>query len=166
MKRAQLEFIGLAVIVLLVSLGLLLAVRFILFKKIENPKPKFDATQLSSNFLNTLTETTTTCRGMSYKELITSYFESRYVNCGRNSSEIIPNDAYLRNFTESIINDTLRSRNRQFLFDAEMQGGSATKLTYGQDTGCTTQKTSVEKFFSIPTSLRPITLKLRVCYTE
>ncbi len=165
MKKAQLEFIGLAVIVLLVSLGLLLAIRFILFKKIENPKPKFDATQMSSNFINTLTETTTTCKNLPYKELLAAYFDGRYINCG-NFTDPLDGDIYLLNFTEKIINNTLKMQQRQFLFEASSPTSSAKKIQFSSDSPCTEKKTSVEKFFVHPTGQSQIYIKLRMCYAE
>ena len=68
-KKAQMEIMGLAIIVILVSLGLLFAVQFMLKappKQVQSAKESV----LAANFLNTMLGTTTDCNKRTVRELL------------------------------------------------------------------------------------------------
>ena len=69
-KRAQTEIMGLIVVVILISLVLLLVVKFKLSAIPSEIKEKFIETRLASNTLHTLLQTTTDCNEVTVQELL------------------------------------------------------------------------------------------------
>ncbi len=57
MKKAQMEIMGLAIIVILLSLGLLFVIRFVVLKPTEDMKQNYETSELAANFLNALLDT-------------------------------------------------------------------------------------------------------------
>jgi len=70
MRKAQMEIMGLAVIVILLSLGLLFVLRFMVLNEPSDLRQSYTRTQLASNLLNTILKTSTDCRGNTINELI------------------------------------------------------------------------------------------------
>ena len=70
MARAQMEIMGLAIIIILVSLGMLFAVQWMLKKPgVTLAEAEKDAT-IATNFLNTVLSTTTDCYDRSVRALL------------------------------------------------------------------------------------------------
>lgn len=64
MKRAQIEVMGLAVIVVLVALGLFFVIALSLNNDPEQPKQEFTNSQLAKNFLTSFVRSDTPCGSM------------------------------------------------------------------------------------------------------
>lgn len=107
MKRAQMEVMGLAIIVIIISISMLFIVSFFVLKKPATYKEEYTKTELASNMLSTLMRTTMDgCRGMSMEEI--------YASCARDPSnpEISCNAThnscqFLNSTTRSLLNNTL-----------------------------------------------------------
>ncbi len=68
-RRAQMEIMGLAIIIILVSLGLLFAVQWML-KAPKEGVQRAKESVLAANFLNTMLGTTTDCSQRTVRELL------------------------------------------------------------------------------------------------
>lgn len=68
--KAQTEIFGLAIVVLLLSVGLLFAIGFMTKKEPSTIKKEFTQTEVGYNFLGVMLETTTDCDDLSVTELI------------------------------------------------------------------------------------------------
>lgn len=82
-KKAQMEIMGLVIIVILIALGLLFAIKFFVFKEPSNVKQKFVYEEQTSNMLSAMLKTNV-CKG---KETI----ESLLVDCAEGET-IVCND--------------------------------------------------------------------------
>jgi hypothetical protein len=111
-SKAQLEIMGLVVVVILVSLGFLFALQFVVLEAPENARETFTREQIAQNTLHTLVLTTTTCQGLDMTELIQDCFDSLSdLDCsGKTSCEFISVT------TSTILNDTLKSWNKNYDF--------------------------------------------------
>jgi type II secretory pathway pseudopilin PulG len=69
-KKSQMEIMGISIVVVLLVLGLLFAVKFVLFKPQTSYRKDYTSTQLAANILNTMLKTNTYCQGYSVTELL------------------------------------------------------------------------------------------------
>ncbi len=123
-KKAQMEIMGLAIVVVLLILGMLFAVKFVLFKPQQTYRKEYTTTQLAANTLNTLLNTHTTCNRMSVSELLQDASKDTYnINdCGsptdpQNSQEFV--SELIINLTNTTIKETLK---RDYYFKASVPG--------------------------------------------
>jgi len=68
-KKSQAEIIGLAIIVILITMGLLFFVKFGILDKKDNSKESFVNSELTSNMVTVLLKTTTDCKKSSVSDL-------------------------------------------------------------------------------------------------
>lgn len=80
-KKAQMELLGLAIIVVVVSVGMLYVFAFVVNRPAAFIHPKFMQKQVSQNFLIALSKTTTDCRGQSLVELVRDCATNKEVCC-------------------------------------------------------------------------------------
>lgn len=124
-KKSQMEIMGLAVVVVLIVLGLLFAVKFILFKPEESVRKDYTNTQLSANILNTILNTNTPCNGISIEDLLKDASKSSpNIICSAMSSEV-----YLENEINKLLVNTLTmGLNKEYYFRASVPGKVVVQL--------------------------------------
>lgn len=85
--KAQMEIMGLAIIVILITIGMLFAIGMLN----PRPPPKGPETKaLANSFLNTFLGTTTECKGSTFRVLVQDCAQSLAIPCpGMNSCEYI-----------------------------------------------------------------------------
>jgi len=118
-RKAQFEVIGLLVIVILISLGILYVVQFVVLKAPSNIKSEQVESQFATGFINSFLETTTeSCHNQQVKALVhdcTNNHPSLRVQCVY-KSEFIDSCEYLNVTAFKILNKTLIKNNRAFAF--------------------------------------------------
>jgi len=128
-KKSQMEIMGLAVIVILVSLGILFAVQYVIFKKPTQTVKTYSTLQIASNTLNSLLTTTTDCRAagnVDMTQLLQDCAAFPAITCdnGMNSCEF--SDTSIN----YILNNTLKKWRypfRLYVFTLSGSGNSAVK---------------------------------------
>jgi len=108
-KRSQFEIMGLVMIVILVSLGLLLLLMFALKKPAIDQTKLAKESQLASNFLNTLLGTTIGCDKRTIKDAIRDCATKPEIDC--NGVDIC---TYAESEMQNIIDNTLNTWKRSY----------------------------------------------------
>jgi len=158
-KKSQLEVLGLAIVVILITLGVLFVIRFIVFKEPTEIRKSYIKTELASNMLNTLIRTDTTCRSKSITELLqdcASNPPNGSIDCGSDHS-----CKFLNETIEIITNKTLRKWNQDYQFDVWLEDGTVLIHTLSDPLACQGEKES--KPFYLPLQVTTINLKLDLC---
>lgn len=81
MKKGQLEVLGLAMVVLLMSVGILFVLKFVVMAPKNEIRNSFTTKQIGQNFLAAMAATSTNCNGATVSDLIE--------DCGRSRHEIV-----------------------------------------------------------------------------
>lgn len=133
MKKAQMEMMGLAIIVILIVLGLLFAVRFVI-KKDTGEKPpteEYRTSELAANFLNAMLETNAPeCYDISFsalyqdcandgKSLDPLQFESAgSIQCAMDVDGVHndPSCKYIKDKTKFMLDKTLEEWGKKYIF--------------------------------------------------
>ena len=69
-RRAQMEIMGLVIIIILIAIGMLFGVQFLLKKPTARPTASVKESILAANFLNAMLSTTTDCYDRSMRDLL------------------------------------------------------------------------------------------------
>lgn len=99
-KKSQTEILGLAVIVVFITIGLLFAIKFMLNKPQESVREEFIHSELASNILGSTIDATTSCRGQDIADLLRDCAEN-------NPGKVQCSEKYSCTFVEQEINNIL-----------------------------------------------------------
>lgn len=165
MTKAQMEIMGLALIVVLISIAMLFFIKFSVFSEAPEHKQDYTKTELASNFINTLLKTTNpNCRDLTFTELfqdVAKNWGSAYTNCqgSKNTKDILDQDLSV------LLKNTLESWHIRYEFNAKTNGLTPKEIfSKSYDGGCTGEKTP--KTFPIPVDAsgsQVIDITLSIC---
>lgn len=117
-KKAQMEILGIAVVILIILVGAMLF--FVLMVPSSSRSVVVDVarTEIGANTLNTLLKTTTPCKKLTISELISDCIDGASIDClAQNSCE------YLQGQVSIILQETLNKWNIDYQFDIfELEG--------------------------------------------
>lgn len=99
MKKAQMEIMGLAIIIILLMLGMIFLVKFMVLDEKRSIKADFSRKQVAQNFLNAMLITNVdVCNDATVSQIITECYEGgSNIQCGANGGAC----DYLRNSLKS-----------------------------------------------------------------
>lgn len=159
LKKGQLEVLGLAIIVILITLGVLFVIRFIVTKEPTQLRQSYTRTEMASNMLNTLIRTDTFCRSKSITELMqdcASNPPNGSINCNGMKSCIFLNETI-----SNITSKTLTVWGVDYEFDVWLEDGTKLIHILNPPGACKGEKES--KPFYLPLHITTINLKLDLC---
>jgi hypothetical protein len=104
-KKSQMEMMGIAIVVILISLGLVFVIRFMMLREPTQHGKEFAQSELAANFLNTFLDTTAPpCSNLPFSTLLrdcADYRPEGSISCsGFYSCE------YIRNVLVDLLDDT------------------------------------------------------------
>jgi len=132
-ERGQMEMLGLAIIMVIVLLGIMFALRFFFFAPQDNPTQDARDVQLGANLLDTMMETTMTCRGVPLVTLLQDCANGGPISCddititdaGGTTVKVIEggtNCEHAQNVLNYFFSKTLDSWQRKYEFSVEGPG--------------------------------------------
>ncbi|MBI4140580.1 hypothetical protein HY485_01950 [Candidatus Woesearchaeota archaeon] len=155
-NKAQMEIMGLAIIILLIGIGLLFALQYAL-----KPTPTVQKTKesiLAANLLTTLLNTNTECHKRMIKELLQDTALGRPIDCPGT-----PHD-FAKAKISFILDNSLKKWNKRY--DFSIEGSDATKDITSSSTqrgkACTGERESKTHLLTITPGF-DISLKLDIC---
>lgn len=161
-RKAQMEILGLAVVVILLIIGMLFAMKYM----IKKPEIRTEASdkQLAIAFLNTLTadklEVTDCKQGVELKELLqdcTSPAERKSMCSDGTTAYCIK----AGDVTKSILKDTLGTMKKEY--DFKLQKADKSALISAASGKCTSGSNKVQVTYPLPTDGGTIFAVLSIC---
>jgi len=155
MKKAQMEILGLAIVVVLILVATIFVVRFLVIKAPTEYRKGFVSAELASNMLNTLLKTSAKdCSQLTMTELLQDCAQARSIICdnGQDSCK------FVESISKSMFEKTLDkwSMAYEFLAYTDM---NQPLIRLGKR--CSAEKRS--KLFPIPISTATMYVKLDIC---
>ena len=152
------EIMGLAIVVILLSLSMIFVVKFVVLKKPAEFKKAFTQTELASNMLNTFLKTTSeNCYGLSMTELLQDCAGSRTITCGTGDFSC----KYVNDTASDIFDDTLVLWNIDYYFTIYEELSLSTLVI---ELGAACRGAKKSKTFVMPTTPgNPLIVKLDIC---
>lgn len=165
-KRGQTEIMGLAVIVLLISIGLLFVFRFMNSETKSQLKQEFVDTKLASNMLSVILRTTLDCKQIEVKNLYQDCAEgiSHIDYCGSSDPCLTAN-----NVVSEIFEKTLERWNKAYRFTVKIGSGPSPEITTMTHLDCTPDNIGIKfnklesETYPIPTDSGTLLIKLDIC---
>jgi hypothetical protein len=157
-RKAQMEIMGLTIIIILILIGVLFAVQFVIKKPAPELRESFLRTQQAANMLNAMLGTTTDCEGATVTELLQDCATTQSMYCATvdvngNSCE------YVELAMGKMFAETITKWNVDFNFSiAGPSGVSNIRFERGS---CIGEKEV--KIQPIPTMSGTVTLRLELC---
>ena len=154
-KKTQMEIMGLAIVVILVSLGFLFVLKFNVLKKPAETHKDFIQSEMASNFLNSLLRTTSKdCYDLSFTEI--------FQDCGKESLFTCENGKdtcnYIKDQTQELLSKTLDQWSIQYGFTAYVNPNNP---LVDLGLGCPGQK--ISKFFQLPLTTSTMVIRMDIC---
>lgn len=160
MKRSQMEIMGLAIVIVLITLGMLFVVRFVIIEENSNPRTEYTESQLAANLLNAMLQMTATdCNNKQIKTLFRDCALANQIRCDGGEDSC----SYLDSTVGEILSETLVHWNRKFYFNAtntdeNFPGG----INFGER--CTGD--IERKFYPIQAQAKTVMISLEICGIE
>ncbi len=163
-RKAQMEILGLAVVVILLIIGMLFAMKYM----IKKPEIRTEASdkQLAIAFLNTLLadklEVTDCKQGVELKELLqdcTSPVERKNM-CSDGTTAYCTKAG---DVTKSILTSTFGTMKKEYKFELKKVDKSAPPLISAESSKCTSNSNKVQVTYPLPTDGGTIFAVLSIC---
>ncbi|MBC8444232.1 hypothetical protein H8D83_01470 [Candidatus Woesearchaeota archaeon] len=155
-KKSQTEILGLAIVIVFITIGMLFVVKFMISKKPDQQRETFIRSELASNILGSMIDVNTDCRNLDLSELLKDCAESYPggITCSGQTS---------CDYSEQIINTILSNfmtnlgGNRSYQFLATTQQDD---LIFIEQGNCTVWESANQP---LPTYVGTLELKFHMC---
>lgn len=160
-NRGQMEIMGLAIIVVLITLGVLFAITTLGGEEAQ-PEKEFEQQNLAAGFLNTFLGTNTECVNATIRDLIRDCAQRGSLKCSPESDpkgkdRELGSCLFVNEIAQVIFNRTLDVRRSKYYLTA--RGPYMENIK----TGAPCRGEQVFKQQHIPTKSGTVTLELRIC---
>ena len=158
-RKGQMEIMGLAIIVVFISLAMLFVIQFIVLKPVEDTRSEYVRTQVASNIVSAMLKADSGCKDTSFTELIQDCVVWKGVGgleCyGKNSCQYLEDGVFM------ILNSTLGKWGRKYDFRVYKQANVADNLVRVNRSSCKYERET--KIYPVPTDAGPVIVRIDVC---
>lgn len=155
MKKAQMEILGLAIVVVIIVVAMVFVVRFMLIQPQSDYRKPFVNSEMASNMLNSFLKTAASqCSQLTMTELLEDCAQSKSIACSNSQDSC----AYVDSTARAIFEKTLEEWNLGYGFLAYTDKD---KPLIQLGSGCSGERRS--KLFAIPTSTATVYVYLELC---
>jgi len=153
-KKAQMEMMGLVLIVILATLAMLFVIQFVILREPSEIKKEFTHKELSANTLNAITKTDTrNCKGQSILQLLQDCAAGEFIICDNG----VGSCNYAKLTLEEIFENTLETWNKAYYFNADL---ARIEISNGD---CTGEKKTSTHPVPVPDLGDTMLLTLEIC---
>lgn len=154
-REAQMEILGLAIVVVIILVAMIFVVRFLIIQPQTEYRKPFVSSETASNMLNSFLKTAAAqCSKLTMTELLEDCAQSKAITCSNGMDSC----AYVQSTAETIFGKTLADWNVKYGFSAYTDKDSPL-IQLGD--GCSGERRS--KLFAIPTSTATVYVYLELC---
>lgn len=154
-REAQMEILGLAIVVIIILVAMMFVVRFFLIQQPPDYRKPFVSSEMASNMINSFLKTAAPqCSFLTMTELLEDCAQSNAIVCSNGKDSCI----YVKSTAEAIFEETLEEWRIKYGFLAYTDKDNPL-IELGE--GCTGERRS--KLFVIPTSTAPVYVYLELC---
>jgi hypothetical protein len=167
-KKAQMEVLGITVIVVFLALGVFFMVRFNILKEPSQTKKVFTQNELAFNEISAIIKTTSEhCSNIDMLDLMidcVDFYSSRGdIVCDSVGGVDIKSCEYMNHTVLKIFNETLGKWNQNYIFNITVLNGNRVESIYGIKAGhCAGERRSGQYYFE-SNSRGTVHLKLDIC---
>jgi len=159
MSKAQMELMGMAIVLMLVALAAFFAIRMVITEKPSTAASDYNSIQLATNFLNALLETYVPDCQSSVKELMIGCVNGDSISCtGTLSTKDTCGAA--NKVVSDISANSLTAWGKTY--ELKYEGAGPVTLT-GINTGCSASSNRKARLFFLPTSKGTLSVRLDIC---
>ena len=160
-KRAQMEILGLAIIVVLIMLGVLFAIQFVLRAPPEQAAQEYRESQLAASLVTTMLATTTECRGATVAELLQDCAVfNRISGCPTGDPIDTSSCKMVSVVTGQILAGTLEAWERDYRFSISGGPSRVEEIYWGQGECLGDIESNTNP---VPTAAGPLQVRLDLC---
>ncbi|MBS3109202.1 hypothetical protein J4227_01610 [Candidatus Woesearchaeota archaeon] len=166
-KKAQMEILGIAVIVVFLALGIFFIVKFNILNEPESAKKVYTQSELASNTISAMLETTAAdCSNLKLLDIIIDcadfYSSDGDIVCNTAGGVENRSCSYARHTMDYMLSSTLEYWEKNYVFNVTTLSGSSVFPVYGRAYGkCAGEKRHGQFFFQTGTGT--MLVQLDVC---
>lgn len=155
MKKAQMEILGLAIVVVILLVAMIFVVRFLVIQPQSDYRKPFVSSEMASNMLNSFLKTAAPqCSQLTMTELLGDCAQSKSIICANGQDSC----TYVKSTAAVIFERTLEEWRIKYGFMSYTDKDNPL-IVLGE--GCTGERRS--KLFAIPTSTATVYVYLELC---
>lgn len=165
-KKAQMEIMGLAVIVILLAIGIFFITKFTLLKEQPSQAQSYQQKQVASSFLSTLLSSNAGCPGSSatFSDLIEELTNPQFSSliCGDGTLTL---REYFNSAVSSILNQTLDVWGHKYELDVIFPSTVSSDVeNIVMNRGCLPTSQIDPSSYYIPSDYGTIKVQMKICY--
>lgn len=155
-NRAQVEFISLAIVIILLIFGFLFFIKYSV-KKPDTTTQDITNIQLATNFINALIESQTNCSQATFSDLLEdAALPNPVIKCEDESDSITRIDE----MTKAILNNTLDEWKKGYELNITIPGQTLPVYKNPPDAGCEAKRVIQPAYYPLA---KGISLELKIC---